>query len=198
MPRYYKRIKYREFNPDDTRQAIIDVLDNNKSVRNGISPEIESALEVYLLKWSAMFYELTPKLVRRLAYDSSKSSENEITTTPKSGKTERKIFVTLEAIKPFPKAPARKEENKTGRKWGRCMIATDSPQKLLLEEKKKTIKENKTFAKKKEQVKRRCFQKESSDNENKEIVYHDHSSDDSLCFESDEERSATDVPRQRL
>ncbi|KAF2885136.1 hypothetical protein ILUMI_21038 [Ignelater luminosus] len=34
MPRYYKRIKDQEFNPDDMKQAIIDVLDNNMSVRN--------------------------------------------------------------------------------------------------------------------------------------------------------------------
>ncbi|KAF2892099.1 hypothetical protein ILUMI_14074 [Ignelater luminosus] len=36
MPIYYKRIKDREFNPDDMRQAIIDILDNNVSLRNNV------------------------------------------------------------------------------------------------------------------------------------------------------------------
>ncbi|KAF2899922.1 hypothetical protein ILUMI_06261, partial [Ignelater luminosus] len=129
------------------------------------------------------------------SFSSSKSSDNQITTTPRAGKTEKETFVTPEAIEPFPKAPARKEENKRGRKRGRCMIATDSPENLLLEEKKKTVKENKIFAKKKQQAKRRCFQEESADDENEEIVYNDHSSDDSLCFESDEEKSTIDVFR---
>ncbi|KAF2887635.1 hypothetical protein ILUMI_18537 [Ignelater luminosus] len=36
MPIYYKRIKDREVNPDDMRQAIIDILDNNMSLRNNV------------------------------------------------------------------------------------------------------------------------------------------------------------------
>lgn len=45
-----------EFKPDFCKSQIL-------------TPEMEEALEIYLLRSAAMFYGLTPKLVRRLAYE---------------------------------------------------------------------------------------------------------------------------------
>ncbi|KAI4455452.1 hypothetical protein MML48_9g00007883 [Holotrichia oblita] len=41
-------------------------------------------------------------------------------------------FVSPEVLRPYPKAPVRKESTK-GRKRGRSMIATDTPEKLEIE-----------------------------------------------------------------
>ncbi|KAJ4449253.1 hypothetical protein ANN_00650 [Periplaneta americana] len=54
--------------------------------------------------------------------------------TPTSSKTEN-TYVSPEEVRPFPKAPPRKLSCH-GRKRGRCMIATDSPEKNEIVERK--------------------------------------------------------------
>lgn len=44
-------------------------------------------------------------------------------------------------------------------------------------------------------MKRKCFEEESSDEEFAKVVYNDHSSDDCLCLESEEEKSAENIPK---
>lgn len=128
------------------------------------------------------------------AHNDAPSTSSNNNDTPETNKPKEKSFITPEAIKPFPKAAARKESNR-GRKRGRCIIATDTPEKLLIEEKKKQKENRKTAVKKKEQVKRKCLQEELSEEENETIVYNDNSSDDSVFYESEEETSIEDIKK---
>ncbi|KAG5879417.1 hypothetical protein JTB14_027240 [Gonioctena quinquepunctata] len=65
-------------------------------------------------------------------------------------KVEKETFLSPEEIKPFPKAAARR--GNWGRKRGRCIIATNTPEKLLLEGKTR-LKESKLSVKKIKQAK---------------------------------------------
>lgn len=106
MPNYYKKKTDRDFDPENMKRAVNDVLKNSLSIRasakiHGVtksrlvnyvnkvknigienmdfepdfcksqifSNEMEKALEKYLIKCATMFYGLTPKLVRRLAFE---------------------------------------------------------------------------------------------------------------------------------
>ncbi|KAF2883997.1 hypothetical protein ILUMI_22171 [Ignelater luminosus] len=66
-------------------------------------------------------------------------------------------LVSPEDIRPYLKGQARKESNR-GRPKGRCVIATDTPEKMLNEEKKK----------KKIQMKWRLFEAKSSSSSEEE------------------------------
>lgn len=66
------------------------------------------------------------------------TSESQLTTQEQDNpKTpEKNQFISPEKIIPYPKAPPRKTGTCRGRKKGKCMIATDTPEKLLIEEQK--------------------------------------------------------------
>lgn len=120
-------------------------------------------------------------------------SENESpNVTPCSSKQAQRTFISPEIIQPFPKAPARKGNSNRGRKPGRCMIATDTPEKILLEEKIKQ-KEDKIQAKKRKVVTRKVLQDESSEDESNPLEYADHSSEDS--FDSKEDWEDRDISK---
>jgi len=94
-------------------------------------------------------------------------------------------FISPELISPFPKAEKRKSARKARNK-GRCMIATDTPEKDEIEARhaKKKPKLEKVTA-----VKRKICEEEDSDDQDMEdhIEYKDNSSDDELVFSSGEE-----------
>lgn len=80
------------------------------------------------------------------------------------------FFISPEQICPFPKAKPRKETKKGGRKRGKSMIATDTPEKEDLEENERKRNEKKVKASKK-----KVFE-ESSDEE-VEVITKDSSSE---------------------
>ena len=90
-------------------------------------------------------------------------------------------FVSPEVLRPFPKAPAKKGKNR-GRKKGRCMVATDTPEKNEIEEQYQ-----KKMEKSIKKIKRKIYQKDSSDEEKEEdIVLYATSSDDDLIFDNED------------
>lgn len=93
----------------------------------------------------------------------------------------KKLFLSPELLKPYPKAPGRKQETK-GRKRGKCMIATDTPEKNDIEEK---YKKKKPAVEKVNKVKRNITIDSSSEEE--EVDYEDNSSDDVMIFDSCDE-----------
>lgn len=105
-----------------------------------------------------------------------------VRTPPRSSTPDGSTFITPEIIQPYPKAPSRQENSRRGRKRGRCMIATDTPKKILLEEKMKQ-KEDKIVNKKLKEAKKKIIQDDSSEDENIQVEYEDNSSDGSLDLE---------------
>ena len=83
-------------------------------------------------------------------------------------------------IAPYPKAPARKKQSHRGRKRGRCIVATDTPEKNAIEEmRNKKLKKKDLFQKKKDD------EKNDSSSDNNEDVQTDIIDDESEY--SDEE-----------
>ncbi|KAI4454403.1 hypothetical protein MML48_9g00004700 [Holotrichia oblita] len=89
-------------------------------------------------------------------------------------------------ICPFPKAKPRKEERNRGRKRGKSMIATDTPEKKELEEK-----ERKRNEKKVKTLKKKVFE-ESSDEEVEEVITKDSSSEWEETEENHEARTSVE------
>ncbi|XP_050295124.1 uncharacterized protein LOC126735215 [Anthonomus grandis grandis] len=75
-------------------------------------------------------------------------------------------FITSEEIRQFPKAEPRKETSK-GRRKGKSMIPTDTPEKLELEERqvKKAIHSSSIDVRKKKSVKRKIQDRDEDDEE---------------------------------
>lgn len=109
--------------------------------------------------------------------DSSKKLEVNMPVT--SG---NQAFVSIEIIRPFPKAPPRKSI-RAPRNKGKCRIATDTPEKIEHEERHAKKKPKKEKIK---SVKRKIGQDEDTNEEDK-IYFHDNSSEDELVFDSNED-----------
>lgn len=107
-----------------------------------------------------------------------------IMNSPSTSNAQSSNFVSPEVLRPFPKAPERKE-GKRGRQKGKCMIATDTPEKNEIAEKESR---RKPKVEKIKVTKRKVLQtEEESDSEDDiEIEYKDNSSDDDEIFENDE------------
>lgn len=93
----------------------------------------------------------------------STSHQDEICTTDVS-MSDTSIFLTPEEIRPFPKAAARKNSKRGGRKPGRCRILTDTPEKSEIEE-LANIRQQKKWPKKVQKVKRQVMSSSSEDDE---------------------------------
>lgn len=99
----------------------------------------------------------------------STSNAEFLPTTSES--TQSIFFISPEQICPFPKAKPRKLSKNGGRKRGKSMIATDTPEKEALEEKERNRNKKKVKT-----IKKKVFE-ESSDEEVGEVITKDSSSE---------------------
>lgn len=107
--------------------------------------------------------------------------------TPVASTSAQSEFVSPEQLNPYPKAKPRKL-GKGGRKRGRSMIATDTPEKeeLELKERVKMAKKAKVVKKKVFEKKKTVFEEDSSDEDMGEVIMKDSSSEWEEEAESDE------------